>query len=236
MAREFSLYNPDLAPPGTTGIYVTIQNALDIRKFWYESGAVLESYDVNHYDDSIASGTGYARGVSPDVSGWFYYADAPALPAGVYVIIWRLKVGANPVLADDTVIGRQARFVWNGTAEVFQTGDSFARIGAAGAGLTAVDDATLAAMAALNNLSSTQVTAAVPTAAAIATAVFGATIWTGWTFTRLLKNLAAVALGKLSGLTSGAGTAVYRDVLDSTNQVTGDVDSHGNRTSVTPGS
>lgn len=62
------------------------------------------------------------------------------------------------------------------TGHTAQTGDSFARIGANGAGLTAVDDATLAAIAALNNLSSAQVTAAVPTVVAIGNEVQTRTI------------------------------------------------------------
>lgn len=50
--------------------------------------------------------------------------------------------------------------------ETPQTGDSYARIGAAGSGLTAVDDAVLVAIAALNNLSSTDAQAAAAAALA----------------------------------------------------------------------
>lgn len=52
------------------------------------------------------------------------------------------------------------------TGNTPQTGDSFARIGANGAGLTAADDAVIAAIAALNNLSAAQVNAEADTALA----------------------------------------------------------------------
>lgn len=67
--------------------------------------------------------------------------------------------------------------------------------------------------------------------------IFAYTIWTGWTFLRLLKNVAAVLLGKSSGMVAGsASSPVFRDVLDTTNQVTGTLDANGNRTATTPGS
>lgn len=66
----------------------------------------------------------------------------------------------------------------------------YTQIGVAGAGLTAADDATIAAIAALNNLSSAQVTAAVPTAAQNAAAAEAAMLNEG-DATALLAAIAA---------------------------------------------
>ena len=119
-------------------------------------------------------------------------------------------------------------------------------IGAAGAGLTALASATnLATVAgyldteigliledtgttipgligALNNLSG----------ADAATAVWAKALLTGFSADRILRIIAAVAAGKISG---GPGSPVFRDLLDLINMVTGTADSDGNRTSATYG-
>jgi hypothetical protein len=61
---------------------------------------------------------------------------AAIVTAGVYEVVFFLN-GA-------TVAAGCGQAVWDGAKEVIQTGDSFARVGAAGAGLTALGDARLA--------------------------------------------------------------------------------------------
>lgn len=66
-----------------------------------------------------------------------YLGTMPAAAAGAYGFAVRRQAGANPAVGDITV-GNGSIPDWNGTAEVYQTGDAFARIGVAGAGLTAI--------------------------------------------------------------------------------------------------
>lgn len=69
---------------------------------------------------------------------------------------------ASPVSTMDVVARvTLADTVTTYTGNTVQTGDAYARIGAAGAGLTAADDAVIAAIGALNNLSAAQVNAEV---------------------------------------------------------------------------
>jgi hypothetical protein len=82
-------------------------------------------------------------------------------------------------------------------------------------------------------LTSAQTTAAVPTAAQIATEVFDTqTVETGMTFRGALRLMAAVLVGRRSG--TGSGTEVFNAaVTNAKARVTGTIDGNGNRTNVT---
>lgn len=67
----------------------------------------------------------------------------------------------------------------------------------------------------------------------VADAILDTTIETGWTMRQILKIKNALGFGKTSGLTTGSGTFVARDINDTKNRVTAVVDSDGNRTSMT---
>ena len=96
-----------------------------------------------------------------------------------------------------------------------------AEIGAAGAGLTAADDAILAAIAALNNLSSAQA----------ATAVGAIVIEGAVTLIQSLRLANAANAGKVSG--AATTTVILRDLADSLDRITATVDVDGNRTAIT---
>lgn len=87
--------------------------------------------------------------------------------------------------------------------------------------LAGADDAVLAAIAALNNLSAAQVGDAV-----LDEVVEGTT-----TMRQMLRLVTAVCVGKASGL--GTGTVTFRDLADSKPRITATVDADGNRLAVT---
>ena len=66
--------------------------------------------------------------------------------------------------------------------------------------------------------------------ATVAGAVLGASIEGSYALKDVLKIVAAVSAGKVSG---GPGSPVFRGITDSSDVVSGTVDSNGNRTSVT---
>jgi hypothetical protein len=70
-----------------------------------------------------------------------------------------------------------------------------------------------------------------PTAADIATAVWGNQVEGTYTAEQIVRLMAAVLAGKVSG--AGTGTEVFRAVNDSTDRVTISVTPEGNRTKVT---
>lgn len=77
----------------------------------------------------------------------------------------------------------------------------------------------------------TSVTAAVPSAAAITTAVWAITVNGTYTALQLLRGFAASLLGKLSG--AATTTVIIRDASDTKDVVTATVDANGNRSAVT---
>jgi hypothetical protein len=99
--------------------------------------------------------------------------------------------------------------------------DSAAAPLATGAQVSSAAAAVQGSVAALNNLSAAQVTAAV-----LDDAVEGA-----FSLRQLLRGFAAALLGKLSG--AGGTTVAIRDLADTKNRVAATVDSDGNRTAVT---
>jgi hypothetical protein len=109
------------------------------------------------------------------------------------------------------------------TGHTAQTGDSFARIGATGSGLT-----TLATQASVNTIDDFLDTEIAGIKAK--TDLIPGTI-DGKTYSELVTLIAAALLGKASGLATT--TAVYRAVDDSKDRVTATVDSSGNRSAVT---
>lgn len=130
------------------------------------------------------------------------------------------------------------------TGNTPQTGDSFAivnsgthgnaaikgyvdDIGVAGAGLTAADDAILTAIAALNNLSASQVNAEVLDVLNVDALIDGKTI------VQSLIYVGAICAGRASG--AGTGTEVFKGLDESTTRVTVTVDGSGNRSDIVYG-
>lgn len=119
-----------------------------------------------------------------------------------------------------------------------------ANIGTAGAGLTAV--ASAANLATLTGYVDTEVAAIkaktdnlpaapaatgdIPSAASIATAVWGFVIASTYTAKEVLRLMVSVLTGKSSG--GGTTTVVFRDIDDTKDRVVATVDVNGNRTSV----
>ncbi len=127
----------------------------------------------------------------------------------------------------DVLFGSVAPSTLGGTA---QTGDNFARIGAAGAGLTALGDARLANLdAAVSTRLATSGYTTPPTAAANAAALLDlAAAIEGLTPRELGRLVAAVLLGKSTG-----GGTHYRDLADTKDRVAAVLDGSNNRTAVT---
>jgi hypothetical protein len=156
------------------------------------------------------------------------------------------------------------------TGNTPQTGDAFSRLGAAGAGLTALGDARVANLdatvssrlaasgytapdntdilaikaktdnlpatpadesliiAATNSLASA--IAALPNAAAIASAVMASVVETGLSLVQYCRLSASALFGKASGM--GGSTATFRDMADTKNRITATVDTSGDRTAI----
>jgi hypothetical protein len=91
--------------------------------------------------------------------------------------------------------------------------------------------ATAASISALNDLSSADVTAAVPTAAQIAAATVAEAVDGATTLAQSLALSNSALGGKLSG--AGTGTETARDLADSKDRLVYTVDASGNRTAVT---
>lgn len=121
-------------------------------------------------------------------------------------------------------------------ASVNQTGDAYGRVGAAGAGLTALGDTRIANLdAAVTSRAVTGDAMALTPGErnSVADALLDRVnaIETSFTVRQSLRILSAALAGKLSG---AAGTTVtIRNVGDSKDRVVATVDSSGNRTSIT---
>lgn len=142
------------------------------------------------------------------------------------------------------------------SADIAAVKSDTANIGTAGAGLTAV--ASAANLTTLTNYVDTEVAAIlaavdteiaaikaktdtipaspaatgdIPSAANIATAVWGFVVEGSHTAVQVMRGLLAVMTGKSAG--GGTTTVAFRDASDSKNRVSATVDADGNRTSVT---
>jgi hypothetical protein len=95
------------------------------------NGTSLESFNPAH----VAS---YGVPVA-ELSNGQYQGNFPAVPADLYSVEIFNCVGTSLSLNDIANIPAQIGIMnWNGTQEVFQTGDNYSRIGANGVGLTSV--------------------------------------------------------------------------------------------------
>ncbi len=144
------------------------------------------------------------------------------------------------------------------TGNTVQTGDSFARIGLAGAGLTNIDlpNQTMdivgnitgnlsGSVGSVTGLTASNLDATVssrlasgsyttpPTANANADALLdrAAGVETGMTFRQAMRLISSVLLGKIAN--SATTTNTFRDINDSKDRVVSTVDSDGNRSAVT---
>lgn len=157
----------------------------------------------------------------------------------------------GPLLANDTGTGFTA-IPWNASWDAEVQSEVTDALNAydppTKAELDAADDAMLAAIAALNDLDAAGIRAALgmaaadldtqlaalPTADEVRDAIFAraySAAYGAFTFDELTKLMAAVLLGKASGL--GTTTATYRNLNDSADSVVATVDADGNRSAVT---
>lgn len=178
------------------------------------AGAV---YNGSTFDTTPTDGewTTYAITMTEDATTGLYRGTMPAVTAGGYGYDVRLRAGGSAASTDRVIA--QGGVEWDGSAVVVQTGDSFARIGAAGAGLTAVGDTagtttllsrlTSARAGYLDNLS----------AGAVALQSTLSTVSTN--VSTLITNVAAVAAGVWAyatrTLTQGAASAAAAVTGDS---------------------
>jgi hypothetical protein len=131
-----------------------------------------------------------------------YYLAAANLETYDYI--------ATAITSDTTVDQKEVAAVWTewGLPSVAQTGDNFARLGAAGAGLTAVQ-----------------------LAAAGVDAILDEPVEGTLTLRQILMLLKAAMAGKSSG--GGTATLKFQDHADSKARITATVDNLGDRTAVT---
>lgn len=156
------------------------------------NGAALVTYVSGNFATYPVTGT------EEGTSG-YYTGNMPAVAAGVYSVVAKKQAGGSPAETDPTVA--QGDVWWSGAAVATpQSGDAFSRIGAAGAGLTAV---------------------------ALAAAGLDLVLVAGKTLPNAIKYVGAAVAGKASG--AGTGTETYDDFSGSVAFVA-TIDTNGNRT------
>lgn len=99
------------------------------------NGTAFEAFNA-------ANWTTYDIALTEQGTSGYFVGTMPAVAAGFYSITYHRQAGAGPVITDQFLASEDLE--WSGTAIVYQSGDSFARIGADGAGLTALGDTRLA--------------------------------------------------------------------------------------------
>lgn len=120
-------------------------------------------------------------------------------------------------------------------SELEGTGDAEAILLAIGHAATALSGSGTAATTSTATAKGTLAADITVTGATLSTANVGDAVWgafaeAGYTYQDILRLIAAVQLGKVSG---GPGSPVFRDINDTTDRVTGTADSSGNRTAAT---
>ncbi len=133
--------------------------------------------------------------------------------------------------ADPTDVAHQVVTDLPGIA---QTGDSFARIGSNGAGLTALGDTRIANLdATVSSRLATAGYTAPPSAAANATELLdqAAGVETNRTIRQAMRLMLAALAAKING--AGTATVNIRDTNDTVNRIVATVDEDGNRTAIT---
>jgi hypothetical protein len=212
---------------GSTTVYGYVT---DNSAGYYWTGTALEAYNAAHQSS-------YKTALTEIGSTGDYQGTIPGtLSAGDYT---RTVRDGNVNFGADTFVGAN-ELNWSGTAEVYQTGDAFARIGANGAGLTTLaQDSTVAKSAtALSNATWTDaralkldnLDAAISTRATVAALLAGVVEGT-----ITVKRLFRIILAWMGGKAIGGGTATipFRDQANTIDRVTLTTDSNGNRSAVT---
>lgn len=184
--------------------------------------------------DSVAAVTTHSFQIAAKVDAVLVNSAAPDSDADVATAVWasgeRTLTAASDSAGIATLLGRILGTLAAGT-HTPQSGDAYARLGAAGAGLTALGDARVANLDA--TVSSRLATAAYtvpPTTAAIAAAVWAYVIGATSTALSYLRDIGAAVAGKSSG--AGTGTETFRDVDDTKNVLVATMDANGNRTAI----
>lgn len=117
------------SPYGVTGknVYSLIRNS--VGQIW--NGSSFVTYNSSNFTD-------YDVPLTENGSSGTYIGDMPAgiSSAGIYTIEARERIGGSPAQSDPVIAA--GNIEWSGTAAVFQSGNSFTRIGSNGSGLTNV--------------------------------------------------------------------------------------------------
>lgn len=168
----------------SAAVYVVITSATGQR--WYTVTPTFEPESDGHW-------TSYAITLTEQGTTGTYFGTFPAgiTTPGRYVLTAYLRAGGSAAITD-TKLGIE-NLDWSGNAVVSQTGDSFALIGTAGVGLTAVSD-TSGTTTLLSRLTGTRATnldrldASVSSVAASVWTTLTSSISTSGSFGLKIKN------------------------------------------------
>lgn len=219
----------DATDTATLGILIVAVNESGALPVWREFMVVA----ANIYDSVV--GGGDVLDVS--VTQWLGTAAATPSVAGVPEVDLTHVNGAATTATLDTVKSETAAILADtGTdipasitslASQLTTIDNF--VDTEVAAILAAVDTEVAAIKAKTDL----IPASIPTADENADGLLdkAAGVETGFTVRQTLRLMAAVLLGKASGMDTT--TAIFRDLADSKDRISAVVDSDGNRTSVT---
>jgi hypothetical protein len=196
------------------------QIAAAFKKLFDVASPVLTATSVNQTGDSYARlGAPAGASVSADIAA--VKTDTAAIKTKTDSLTFTVAGMADANVVD-----------WKGAAAPAMTGDAFARLGAPAGASVSADIAAVNAKT-TNLPASPAAVSDIPTANANADALLDRAdgIETGYTPRKILRLMASVLFGKVSG--GGTTTNTFRDLGDTKARVTSTVDSDGNRTSVT---
>jgi hypothetical protein len=171
---------------------------------WYNTDTSgFEEYDEGNIAD-------YANASSQTGSTGIYRGTFPGLAAGLYDVVAVEMDDSTLATSDfpDGVVAGSAVY-WDGTNLIFQTGDSFSRLGEPAGASLAADVAGVPA-ATLDSANGVE---------------------TGITLRQALRGILAALAGKLAG--AGTTEVAIRNAIDTKARITATVDASGNRTDVT---
>ncbi len=191
--------------------------------------------------DFVGTGTGAMALTVASVSTGLYRITG-TIPAGrvrgdVLNVSVAATVGgvAGKACVDTQVLDSKRVGELNDLGGVAQTGDAFTRVGAAGAGLTALGDARLANLDAAVSTRSTYAGGPVASVTAPTTlapaGVDNITIEAGINLRQAVSLVLAALAGKASGLNANA--PVFKGANGTTTRISATTDASGNRTAVT---
>jgi hypothetical protein len=208
------------------------------------SAPTVDVYAIARSNNAVTHiQTAQATTGSLDVGIYFYTLTGADLTANEYVAI--LKTTDSSVDLQQIPMLLQVAYLTDQlTGNTPQTGDAFARIGVAGAGLTNLGDtrianldATVSSRVATSGLPSHFGTLSIDTSGRVVLAPAGLDaipVETGVNYRQAMSPVLAAVAGVLSGAAPGGGVITIKAGNDNTTtRVSADTDANGNRSSVT---